>query len=99
MANSLKFYIKTIPGERVEAALTLPADARSILTGSVTRQDGEPASSAIVLVQDPDTMQPVGHCLTDAMGLFAIGPLEGGKLYYINVYDGTAPVRVVKIEL
>lgn len=99
MGSSLKFYLKTIPGERVEADLTLPEEDGAILTGIVTRRDGEPASAAVVLALDGETMQPVGHCQTDAQGLFAIGPLPGGKLYYINVYDGAAPVRVVKIEL
>lgn len=99
MGSSLKFYIKTIPGERIEADLSLPADSGSILTGTVTRSDGEAAASVVVLALDAETLQPAGHCVTDVQGLFAIGPLEGGKLYYINVYDGSAPVRVVKIEL
>lgn len=99
MASSLKFYLEAVSGERVEADLTLPADKSSILTGTVTRSDGTPASGAIVLALDGESMQPVGHCLTDAMGLFALGPLHSKQLYYINVYDSLAPVRIIKIEL
>ena len=78
MGSSLKFYLKTIPGERVEADLTLPEEDGAILTGIVTRRDGEPASAAVVL---------------------APSDVYKRQLYYINVYDGAAPVRVVKIEL
>lgn len=98
MGSCLKFYLKTIPGERVELDLTLPRSEGSIVTGIVTRADGEPAASALVLALDAETLQPAAHCLADSQGLFALGPLPGA-LYSIHVYDGTAPVRVVKIEL
>lgn len=42
MGSCLKFYLKTIPGERVELDLTLPRSEGSIVTGIVTRADGEP---------------------------------------------------------
>lgn len=99
MASSLKFYLEAVGGERVEADLTLPSDKTSILTGAVTRSDGAPATGAIVLALDGETMQPVGHCLCDGQGLFAVGPLHTNQLYSINVYDAAAPVRVIKIEL
>ena len=98
MGSSLKFYIKTIPGERVEADLTLPSPGSSILTGIVTRSDGEPAAGAVVLALDSETLLPVRHCLTDSRGFFVLGPLPGA-LYEIHVYDGGAPIRFVKIEL
>lgn len=98
MGSCLQFYIKTIPGERVETDLTLPKDSGGIITGTVIRADGEPAAAAVVLALDCESMQPVCHCLTNSQGFFVLGPLPAA-LYDIYVYDGASPVRVVKIEV
>jgi len=98
MGSSLKFYIKTVPGERVEADVSLPPDGGGVLTGTVVRADGEPAPGVVVLALDAGTMQPVCHGLTDAHGFFILGPLPAA-LYQVQVYDGAAPVRTVRITL
>ncbi len=97
MGSLLRFYIKPVPGERVEAQLTLPPPAGGIVTGTVTRWDGEPAPGAVVLAVDCESRQPALHTTADDQGFFVLGPLPG-KLYDIHVYDGAAPVRVVQIE-
>lgn len=98
MGSSLKFYIKTVPGERVEADVSLPPEDGGVLTGTVVRADGEPAPGAVVLALDAATMEPVCHGLTDAHGFFLLGPLPAA-LYQVQVYDGASPVRAVQIAL
>ena len=98
LGTSLKFYLKTTPGERVEADLALPESEGAVLTGTVSRHSGDPAAGALIVVLDGETLRPVCHCIADAQGIFAAGPLPGA-LYHIHVYDGAAPVRVVTIRL
>jgi hypothetical protein len=98
LGTCLKFYLKTSPGERVETELTLPENEGTVITGTVTRKTGEPAAGVLILVMDSETMQPICHCVSDAQGIFAVGPLPAA-LYHIHIYDGATPVRIVKIKL
>lgn len=99
MGSCQTFYIKLAPGERIDMEVAVPTDERSLITGRVADQNGDPVPSTPVLVLDAESVQPVGHCFTDSQGIFAIGPLEGEKLYIINIYDRATPIRTIEIKL
>jgi hypothetical protein len=99
MNDPWKLYLKPAPGERLEAAITLPEDPRAVIFGQVKTQKGAPASSLPVLLFGENDATPLMQAITDEGGCFCFGPLAGDRLYYINVYPGTAKVRTVEVDV
>ena len=46
----LTFFVKTLPGERVETNITLPEPSSSTICGTITASGGEPAAGVLVLL-------------------------------------------------
>ncbi len=98
-----KFYIKASDGERVETVVRLSPDDRGIITGRVLADDGKPTADVCVLLYDTMGKQDAAdYVLTDAMytdgdGVFVLGPVTGGSLYAVYVYN--RGVRTRQLEL
>lgn len=99
MSSNLKFFFKAVPGERIETALTLPEDDRSAISGIVHLSDGTPVVSAMVLLCDAETHEPIAQAFTDETGRFLFGPLASEHLYYIHIYRDTTHVRTLEITI
>ena len=81
------FFVKPAAHEVVHTTVSLSADARPALLGTVCGADGKPASGALVTVSCADAPErPVGALYTDEQGQFAFGPLEAGRLYHVKVF-------------
>ena len=95
----LTFFVKALPGERVEASITLPEPTESILCGTVTDSAGEPAAGLTVLLLEDGQRFPLAHGTTDEQGLFCFGPLREDQLYQVCVMQGGQRVRRLEIQL
>lgn len=99
MSCNLKFFVKTIPGERIETVLTLPEEPRCCLYGTVQNTDGAPLGDVAVLLCDAESHRPVGQAFTSEEGTFFFGPLEPDCLYYINIYHSSNRIRTLEIKV
>ena len=95
----LTFFVKTLPGERVEANITLPEPAGSAICGTVTRSGGVPAANVLVLLIKDGEELPQAQCTTDEHGLFCFGPLPEDQLYRICIFEAGRRVRRLEVQL
>lgn len=92
------FFIKPAAGECVEAAVPLPQSDYALITGTVSRESGDPAAEALVLLLDQDTGALLAHTLTDELGRFYLGPLKGDQLYALRVQNAGGRTRTVELR-
>lgn len=92
-----RFFIKPAAGECVEASVPLPQPGYALVVGTVTQESGDPVENALVLLLDQDSGALLAHTLSDELGRFYLGPLEGGQLYALRVQKAGGQIR--KIEL
>lgn len=97
--STLKYYVKPAPGERVEAALTLPPAQSACILGTVRLPSGDPAGDCAVLLYADGGDAPLHQAFTDGQGRFCFGPLPGGQLYIINVYCDSVRIRTLEIDV
>lgn len=91
------FYVKPAAHEIVETTVSLAADRRPALTGTVLGPDGKPAAGALVTLWCGDSpAPPAGALYTDELGRFAFGPLEPGQLYHVHVFQQSGNVRTLE---
>ena len=95
----LTFFVKTLPGERVEANITLPDPAGSAICGTITGSDNAPAAGVLVLLLRDGEVLPQAQCTTDENGLFCFGPLMEDQLYRICVFQSGRRVRHLDVQL
>ena len=95
----LTFFVKTLPGERVEANIVLPEPDGSAICGTVTGADGHPAAGVLVLLLRDGEELPQAQCTTDEHGLFCFGPLAEDQLYRISVFQAGRRVRRLDVQL
>lgn len=95
----LTFFVKTLPGERVEANITLPEQSGSVICGTITGSNGNPATGTLVLLLRDGEVLPMAQCTTDEHGLFCFGPLAEEQLYQISVFQSGQRVRHLDIQL
>ena len=95
----LSFFAKPLPGERVEAHISLPQPAHALLCGRVTDDDGQPVIHVPVLLLRDGEDFPAAQCLSDEHGLFCFGPLEGDQLYQLRVFPGGPRIRRLDVQL
>jgi len=95
----LSFFVKTLPGERAEAHITLPESGGSLICGRVTLPDSDPAAGIPVLLLRDGEDFPFAQCLTDEQGLFCFGPLEAEQLYRLSIFHSGERVRRLDIQL
>jgi hypothetical protein len=96
----MRFSVTPEKNERIEAVVTMPAEPRSILHGTVYDADGQLVKDAVVrlFACDADKLTPAGDTFTDADGEFVFGPLVCEKRYVVKVYAGGAMVREVTVR-
>lgn len=91
------FFVKPAPHEIVQTTVSLAADQRPALIGTVVGTDDKPVDAALVTVyraDAPDT--PIGALYTDAAGQFAFGPLAPGQLYQVKVFKSGDNIRALE---
>lgn len=96
---AMSFFVKTQPGERVEASVTLPEQGGSSICGVVTGSGGEPAPGVLVLLLRDGEPFPLAQCTTDEHGLYCFGPLAEAQLYQLCVFQAGQRVRHLDIQL
>ena len=96
----MRFSVTPEKNERIEAVVTLPGEARSILHGTVYDADGCLVKEAVVrlFVCTDDKLTPAGDTFTDAEGEFVFGPLVCEKRYVVKVYAGGAVLREITVR-
>lgn len=92
------FFIKPAAGECVEASVPLPQPGYALINGTVTQNSGDPVPEALVLLLDQDTGALLAHTLTDELGRFYLGPLEGDRLYALRVQKAGGHIRTVELK-
>lgn len=92
------FFIKPASGECVEASVPLPQPGYALITGTVTQNSGNPVPEALVLLLDQDTGALLAHTLTDELGRFYLGPLEGDRLYALRIQKAGGRIRTVELK-
>ena len=92
------FFIKPLAGECVEASVPLPQPGYALITGTVTQASGDPVEAALVLLLDQDTGELLAHTLSDELGRFYLGPLEGDRLYALRVQKAGEHIRTVELK-
>ena len=95
---ALTFFVKPLPGERVEAAITLPEPGGSLICGTISGPTGPAAGIPVLLLRDGEDF-PAAQCLSDEHGLFCFGPLEGDQLYQLRVFPGGPRIRRLDVQL
>ena len=95
----LTFFVKTLPGERVETNITLPEPSGSTICGAITASGGEPAAGVLVLLLRDGEPFPLAQCTTDEHGLYCFGPLAEAQLYQLCVFQAGQRVRHLDIQL
>lgn len=93
------FYVRPSAGEQVQTAVSLTADPRPALLGTVVGDDGKPLSDALVTVTASGKTQPdriIGAQYTDDLGQFSFGPLEAGTLYQVRVSQTAVRLRTLE---
>lgn len=96
---SLTFFVKPLPGERVEANLTLPEAHSCLILGTIRHTGGDAAPGLPVLLFQDGEDSPSMQCITDAHGLFCFGPLEGDQLYQVCVFQTSGRTRRLDVQL
>ena len=92
------FFIKPAAGQCVEASVPLPQPGYALIAGSVTQENGDPVEQALVLLLDQDTGALLAHTLSDELGRFYLGPLEGDRLYALRVQKAGSQIRKVELS-
>ncbi len=95
----LTFFVKPLPGERVEAHIALPESADCVIFGTITGSNGSPAAGLPVLLLRDGEELPMMQCVTDVHGLFCFGPLEGEQLYQVCVFQTGSRARRLDVQL
>lgn len=94
MNLSQSFYVKPAAHEIVETTVSLAADQRPALIGTVVCADSKPVEAALITVYRADAPEaPIGALYTDELGRFSFGPLDPGKLYYVKVFKRAENIR------
>lgn len=97
MNFSQSFYVKPSANEVVETRVSLFADQRPALLGTVYGADDKPIEAALITFYCADAPEvPVGALYTDELGRFSFGPLEPGRLYQIKVFKHGGEVRTLE---
>ena len=97
MNFSQSFYVKPAAHEIVETTVSLAADQRPALIGTVVGADDKPVDAALITVYRADAPgAPIGALYTDAEGRFAFGPLAPGQLYHVKVFKASEDVRAIE---
>lgn len=97
MNLSQSFYVKPASHEVVETTVSLAADKRPALIGTVVGKDDKPVEAALVTFYRADApAAPIGALYTDEMGRFAFGPLEPGQLYHVKVFKASEGIRTLE---
>ena len=95
----LTFFVKTLPGERVETNITLPEPSGSTICGTITASGGEPAAGVLVLLLRDGEPFPLAQCVSDEHGLFGFGPLAEEQLYQLCVFPAGQRARRLDVQL
>lgn len=91
------FYVKPSAHEIVQTTVSLSADQRPALIGTVLDPDKKPVEAALVTVFRADRADaPIGALYTDEQGHFAFGPLAPGQLYHVKVFKNGDTVRALE---
>lgn len=91
------FFVKPAANEVIETKVSLSADQRPALIGTVAAADGKAAAGALVTIYCADAPEtPIGALYTDEQGQFAFGPLEPGRLYHVKVFRRTDNIRALE---
>ena len=93
------FYVRPSAGEQVQTAVSLTADPRPALLGTVTDDTGNPVADALVVLTASGQTQPdrlIGTEYTDEFGQFSFGPLEAGVLYQVRISRTEARLRTLE---
>ena len=77
--RSFECYIKPAAGENTQVSVSLPPSGQAVISGTVL-DGGEPAAGALVLLMDQATDQLVCSSVTDPLGRFWLGPVDGEAL-------------------
>ncbi|MBS6545869.1 MAG: carboxypeptidase regulatory-like domain-containing protein [Butyricicoccus pullicaecorum] len=97
MNLSQSFYVKPSSHEIVHTTVSLSPEQRPALAGTVVNACDKPVEDALVTFYRADApSDPVGALYTDALGRFAFGPLEPGKLYHVTVFKQTDSIRALE---
>ena len=96
---AMSFFVKTQPGDRVEANVTLPEQGGSSICGVVTGSGGEPAPGVLVLLLRDGEPFPLAQCVSDEHGLFGFGPLAEEQLYQLCVFPAGQRARRLDVQL
>lgn len=97
MNFSQSFYVKPAAHEVVETTVSLAADQRPALIGTVVGPGDKPVDGALITVYRADAPgAPIGALYTDAAGRFAFGPLAPGQLYQVKVFKASEDVRALE---
>lgn len=88
------FFVKPSPHEIVQTTVSLAADQRPALIGTVIGTDDKPVDAALVTIYRADAPHtPIGALYTDDVGQFAFGPLSPGQLYQVKVFKAGDNIR------
>ena len=97
MNLSQSFYVKPSSHEIVHTTVSLSPEQRPALAGTVVDACDKPVEDALVTFYRADApSDPVGALYTDALGRFAFGPLEPGKLYHVTVFNQTDSIPALE---
>lgn len=91
------FYVKPAAHEIVQTTVSLAADQRPALIGTVIGADDKPVDAALITVYRADAPgAPIGALYTDEQGQFAFGPLAPGQLYHVKVFKCGDSIRALE---
>ena len=97
MNYTQSFYVKPASHEVVQTTVSLAADQRPALIGTVVAADDKPVEAALVTFYRADAPDsPIGALYTDELGRFSFGPLEPGKLYHVKVFKRSDNIRALE---
>ena len=97
MNYTQSFYVKPASHEVVQTTVSLSADQRPALIGTVVSADDKPVENALVTFYRADAPDsPIGALYTDELGRFSFGPLEPGKLYHVKVFKRSDNIRALE---
>ena len=94
--RSFEWYVRPEAGECAQTAVTLPHAEAAVIAGTVEDEQG-PVEGALVLLTDQETERLLRFTVSDGLGRFWFGPLDGDRLYCLRAQKTDGQVRTVEL--
>ena len=98
MGAGARFYFKPAEGEQIDTTVCIESEKSAAICGTVIDSGKRAIQDALVLLFAAEGDKALlGNQFTDEEGQFFFGPIEGGKLYLIKIYQNNTKIRELEV--